>query len=371
MAAGQRLFFTPEEYFAGLIEDIDEAQATIVLEVYIFELGIVGNRLLEALERAAARRVRQQVLIDGVGSYRDGNAIATRLDTPECALRVFHPLPWDFALYRRALSSGRGLSRILHSFASLNHRDHRKLCIIDGKTAWLGSYNITDDHFNYRETAEADNYWHDTGLRVTGPVVDSLAANFARVWQRKTGSRSKRSLYFLSSSEIAQRRRRKLQLAQLLGLAQRRIWITNAYFNPTARLLKTLKAVASSGKSVRLIVPAHSDVVFFPLLARSYYADLLQAGIQVYEYDRRVMHSKTMIIDDQALVGSTNLNYRSLFHDRELDLLTDDADIVSRLQRRFEQDIGDSTEITLSNPRKHPWLTRPVGWLARFLRYWL
>ncbi len=371
MGAGQRLFLTPEEYFAGLIADIDQAQTTIVLEVYIFELGIVGNRLLEALERATARRVRLQVLIDGVGSYRDADAIATRLDTPECALRVFHPLPWDFALYRRALSSGRGLSRILHLFASLNHRDHRKLCIIDSKIAWLGSYNITDDHFNYREAAGAGDYWHDTGLRVTGPVVDSLATNFTQVWQRKTGSRSKRSLYFLSSGEIAQRRRRKLQLAQLLGLAQQRIWITNAYFNPTARLLKTLKAVATEGKSVRLIVPARTDVVFFPLLARSYYADLLQAGIQVFEYDRRVLHSKTMIIDDQALVGSTNLNYRSLFHDRELDLLTDDPDIVATLESRYEQDIGNSTEITLLNPRKHPWLIRSVGWLARFLRYWL
>ncbi|MFZ9039179.1 MAG: phospholipase D-like domain-containing protein, partial [Gammaproteobacteria bacterium] len=118
MGAGQQLFFTPQEYFEGLIADIDNAQTTIVLEVYIFELGIVGNRLLEALERAAARRVKLQVLIDGVGSYRDGNAIATRLDTPECALRVFHPLPWDFGLYRRALGSGRGLSRLLHSFAS-------------------------------------------------------------------------------------------------------------------------------------------------------------------------------------------------------------------------------------------------------------
>jgi cardiolipin synthase len=371
VGAGQQLFFTPQEYFEGLIADIDNAQTTIVLEVYIFELGIVGNRLLEALERAAARRVKLQVLIDGVGSYRDGNAIATRLDTPECALRVFHPLPWDFGLYRRAFGSGRGLSRLLHSFASLNHRDHRKLCLIDGKIAWLGSYNITDDHFNYREAAGGDDYWHDTGLRVTGPVVDSLVTNFNQVWQRKTGSRSKRTLYFLSGGEIARRRRHKLQLLQVLGLACQRIWITNAYFNPTARLLRTLKVLARRGKSVRLIVPEHSDVVFFPLLARSYYADLLQAGIQVYEYDRRVLHSKTMVIDDQALVGSTNLNYRSLFHDRELDLLTDDSDVVSRLQSRFEQDVLDSTEITLLNPRKHPWLIRPLGWIARFLRYWL
>lgn len=370
MRAEQQLFFNPEEYFAGLIEDIGNAQTRILLEVYIFELDTIGDQVLSALEKAAARQVRLQVLIDGVGSYRDANAIATRLDTAECELRVFHPLPWDFALYRRALSAGRGISKILYFFASLNHRDHRKLCIIDGKTAWLGSYNITDDHFN-RRSAQADDYWHDTGLRVSGPVVERLATNFTQVWQRKSGSVGKRSIHFLAGSEVKRRRQRKLQLAQVLGLARQRVWITNAYFNPTHRVLRALKACASNGSSVKLIVPARSDSIFFPLLARSYYVDLLHAGIQVYEYDKRIMHSKTMVIDNQALVGSTNLNYRSLFHDQELDLLIDDGDIVSRLQRRFEQDIQDSTEITLRNPRKHPWIIRPLGWLARFMRYWL
>ncbi len=160
-------------------------------------------------------------------------------------------------------------------------------------------------------------------------------------------------------------------MTQILGLARQRIWITNAYFNPTRRLLQVLKQKAQSGISVKLIVPARSDIVFFPLLARSFYADLLQAGIRVFEYDKRLLHSKTMVIDDQGLVGSTNLNYRSLFHDRELDLLLDDAELVRRLQLRFDSDIANSTEITIRDPLKSRWLARPVGWLARFMRYWL
>ena len=370
MQAGQQLFFTPDEYFNGLLADIDNAKTQILLEIYIFELDIIGSRVLEALQRAAARGVKLQLLIDGVGSYRDANIIAERLDTANCELRVFHPLPWDFSLYRRALRAGRRYSNILYFFASINHRDHRKLCIIDNKSAWLGSYNITDDHFN-RQASGADDYWHDTGLRVTGPMVNTLAVNFTEVWRRKTGSVARRSLYFMASREISVRRQRKLQLVHVVGLARRRIWITNAYFNPTHRMLEVLKRKAIDGISVKLIVPARSDVVFFPLLARSFYADLLQAGIRVYEYDKRLLHSKTMVIDDQGLVGSTNLNYRSLFHDRELDLLLDDDDLVSRLQQRFENDIEDSTEITLRNPHKSPWLVRPLGWLARFLRYWL
>lgn len=370
MQSGPQLFFTPVGYFNGLLADIDNAKNQILLEIYIFELDIIGTRVLGALKRAALRGVKLQLLIDGVGSYRDANVIATRLGTANCELRVFHPLPWDFSLYRRGLRAGRWYSNILYLFASINHRNHRKLCIIDGESAWLGSYNISDDHFN-RESNDGDDYWHDTGLRITGPVVNRLAVNFAEVWQRKTGSAGRRSLYFMTNREMSRRQQRKLQLLQVLAMAQQRIWITNAYFNPTHRVLRALKQKAQAGVSVKLIVPACSDIIFFPLLARSFYADLLQAGIRVYEYDKRLLHSKTMVIDDQGLIGSTNLNYRSLFHDRELDLLLDDDEVVSRLQQRFDTDIENSTEITLRNPLKIRWLARPLGWLARFMRYWL
>ena len=287
-----------------------------------------------------------------------------------CELRVFHPLPWDFSLYRRALRAGRWYSQVLYFFAAVNHRDHRKLCIVDNEIAWLGSFNITDEHFN-RRSVRANDYWHDTGLRVTGSITAQLDANFARVWRRKTGSKGMRSRRFLAIDEISRRRQSRLQLLQVLEMARQRIWITNAYFNPTRQVLKTLKQKARSGVSVMLIVPRRSDIVFFPALSRSFYADLLQAGIRVYEYDDRVLHSKTMVIDEQVVVGSTNLNYRSLFHDLELDLLLADSEILAQIQRRFENDIECSMEITPRRPRRNSWLLLPLCWLARFLRYWL
>ena len=158
---------------------------------------------------------------------------------------------------------------------------------------------------------------------------------------------------------------------KLLEDAGQRICITNAYFNPSSKVLKILKRKAGEGVSVQLIVPARSDVVFFPLLSRSFYADLLQNNIRVFEYGLRILHSKTMIIDDQLLVGSTNLNYRSLLHDLELDLLTADASVVARMEQRFVDDICNSTEITLRVWQQHPWLLRLQGLLSRFLRYGL
>jgi len=366
----QELFFTPHEYFNGLIGDIDRASRQIRMETYIFDLDETGRSVLQALENAIARGVSLQLLIDGVGSYHDAGIIAKRLRSATSEVRVFHPLPWDFSLYRRALYAGRWYSRFFYMVASINHRDHRKLCLIDEQIAWLGSYNITSDHANLR-SLEADDYWHDTGLRATGSVVSSLADNFSQVWHRKIDSISARSRHFLASETLSQRRWPRLQLMKVLENAGQRICITNAYFNPSNQVLKMLKRKAGEGVSVHLIVPARSDIVFFPLLSRSFYADLLQANIRVFEYGRRVLHSKTMIIDDQLLVGSTNLNYRSLFHDLELDLLSADVDIVAQMEQRFNDDIRASTEITLSSWQQHPWVLRLLGLLSRFLRYWL
>lgn len=370
MQAARELYLTPDEYFAGLTDDINKAEQEIIVETYIFKLDKIGNRILSALVEAIARGVSLQILIDGIGSYPDSNFIVEQLKSPNSEVRVFHPLPWDFSVYRRALKAGRWYSQIFYFFASINHRDHRKLCVIDQRIAWLGSFNITDDHSN-PSSLSRDDYWHDTGLRVTGSIVQVLVTNFNQVWHRKAGSIAKRSRHFMARAEITRRRQPKLQLIKVLEQCQQRIWITNAYFNPSHRVLKVLKRKAKEGISVQLIVPKRSDIVFFPLLSRSFYADLLENNIRVFEYGNRVLHSKTMLIDDQLLVGSTNLNYRSLFHDLELDLLLDDSQLVEQMHHRFCSDTMNSVEITLRQWQQHSWLLKLLGWFARFGRYWL
>ncbi len=370
MQAGKKLFFKPDEYFDNLIRDINQAQFEIILETYIFKLDSIGNQVLSALNDADARGVSLKLLIDGVGSYRDASQIAASPWSENSEVRVFHPMPWDFEVYRRALKAERWYSQAFYFIASMNHRDHRKLCLIDNKIAWLGSYNITSDHANLSSLA-ADDYWHDTGLRVTGSIAQRLVANFNHVWQRKTGSISQRSRRFMARDEIRRRRQPRLHLLQELGLCHQRIWITNAYFNPSRQVLKILKSKAESGISVQLIVPKRSDSMFFPLLSRSFYTDLLRSNIRVFEYSNRVLHSKTILIDEQVLIGSTNLNYRSLFHDLELDLLLDNARLVEQMRERFCNDIENSVEITLHQWQRHPWLLRLLGWLSRFMRYWM
>ena len=152
----RQLYFNPQDYFQGLVNDINRARREIRMETYIFELDETGESVLSALENAIARGVSLKLLVDGVGSYRDAGKIAERLRSANSEVRVFHPLPWDFALYRRALFAGRWYSRFFHFVASINHRDHRKLCLVDAQIAWMGSYNITSDHANQQSSRVDD-----------------------------------------------------------------------------------------------------------------------------------------------------------------------------------------------------------------------
>ena len=366
----ESLYFEPDAYFQNLLADIDGAKSEIVLETYIFRFDEVGREFVKALQRACAREVYVRLLIDGVGSYLDTNRLVRELESDRCDIRIFHPLPWDFKVYRNALSAGQNYSQLLYTIASINRRDHRKLCIVDNNIAWLGSFNITADHYN-RKSNKLDDNWHDTGLRSSGPVVNALRENFEQVWQRKGETRTQRTRQFLAVNTIDTRRQASREIIELLQHAKQRILITNAYFNPSNRLLKILKNAARKHVSVVLIVPSRSDVFLFPTISRTYYADLLNAGIRVFEYTNRVLHSKTMLIDDALLVGSTNLNFRSFFHDLEVDALVFDAVAVEQLEQKFAADLKLCTEITLRRWKHYPRILKLLGWLPRLLRYWI
>lgn len=365
----EQIYFEPSDYYSALLKDIEEAKNHIVLETYIFKFDQLGRQFVTALSGALQRGVKVKVLVDGVGSYFDAELIAEKLESKNCQFRIFHPVPWDFPAYRRALRSGRWYSQILHSIASINHRNHRKLCLIDDHIAWLGSFNITANHFNNRLEVSDDN-WHDTGLRVTGDIVLDLKDNFEEVWQRKRSTAKQRTRQFLGNNSIRARIRRNRRMIHILKEAKKRIWVCNAYFNPSHKLLSALKNAAKGGVDVRLLVPSRSDVYLFPVLTRTYYADLLNSGIKVYEYCDRKLHSKTMLIDNLVIIGSTNLNYRSFFHDLELDALLTKAESVQCMQDKFNEDLKYSTEITFKHRGKHSWLTKALGWFSRFFRYW-
>jgi cardiolipin synthase len=156
-------------------------------------------------------------------------------------------------------------------------------------------------------------------------------------------------------------------LVKILG-AQGRVWITNAYFVPDASLIRVLRIAAEAGVDVRIVVPAFSDVVFIPWVTSAFHLGLLRAGVRIFEYTGSVLHAKTMLIDDWGLVGSSNLNHRSLLHDLEADVVLGSKEATSALAEQFVADCAHSREVTLRNWKSRPLLERIVGRMLLVVR---
>lgn len=167
----------------------------------------------------------------------------------------------------------------------------------------------------------------------------------------------------------AQRRENYLDLLVRIVGARRRILIENAYFVPDGSLLRALRAAAEGGADVRIVVPAVSDIFFIPWVTSAFHVGLLRAGVRIFEYTGGMMHAKTMLIDEWGLVGSSNLNHRSLFHDLEADVVLASEEASRSLEVQFEHDCRASREITLNTWRERPWIERALGRLLLWVRW--
>lgn len=363
---GIKLFHSGDEYFAAVETAIDRAQAYIYLESYIFADDQLGLRILTTLGRAVQRGVDVRILVDGIGSYSWTSFLIREAERYGCKLKVFNRMPW-----RGIMRWGRMvrlLRNIRKAIIVLNRRTHRKLCIIDGTSAFLGSMNIIEYHCQQYVGARA---WRDTGIYVQGEDVCVLQDDFLRLWRkkrrRKRLGRRQRKEMIESGRRIklnSKRRLREQNYVDLLVLvlgAQSRIWVETAYFVPDRRLVQALRTVAESGVDVRIMVPAQADVFFIPWVASAFHNSLLSAGVRVFEYTKTMLHAKTILVDAHGVVGSSNLNHRSLFHDLEADVHFDDKEAVDSLQKQFVEDMQACREVVLDSWYERPVLQRFVG----------
>lgn len=363
----EQLFFGPKDYFPALLADMAQARSSLVLETYIFKQDETGQRVIEALQAAARRGVVVRVLMDGLGSGRDAHHIMEVLESAGVQVHIFHPLPWHFSLYQHTPLQGEWHKRLFNFFWRINKRNHRKLCIIDEHIAWVGSFNITQDHFGHSENA-----WKDLAARIYDENIEALQQSFEDIWRlANQGLRYYRVRNFFSNHSRQLRKSKNAHLVKLIEEAKTRIWITNAYFSPSYALMRALKKADKRGVSVRIMVPQKSDVFFFPALASTYYADLIKAGIRIYEYQGKILHEKSLLIDNIAIVGSTNLNYRSYLHDLELDVFLNQPHSILNMESRFIEEIKFCHEITAPKLQQYPPLLLILGWVSRIIRYWL
>lgn len=363
---GNATFFCEAEtYYESILAAINEATKSIVIESYIFDFDRLGQRFVEALSAAALRGCRVRVLLDGLGSFRDAPQLAKALETAGAELKIYHPLPWRLAAHTHSWRQGHWLYKILYFIFNINRRNHRKLCLVDGKAAWIGSFNISASHLGDDSDGKA---WRDYGVCLRDDTVKSLSQGFDNLWLDGR-PRLYRGFFsrYLSNRSLASRRLKNRFLLRRIERAENRLWIASAYFAPTAAIRRGILRACERGVDVRLILPGHSDVPVFPALSACYYSELLEAGAKIYTFNRGVLHAKAILLDGLAIVGSSNLNYRSLLHDLELDVVIHNREVVDELQDNLREDMEDSSVLDLQT-------LAPVGLLARLyygFRYWM
>jgi cardiolipin synthase len=367
------VYHSGDEFFCALEQAISAAQRIIQIEMYIFAFDRLGQQVLSWLGEAVQRGVEVQLIVDGIGSSPWIYQVRQRARQSGIRLKVFHKIPWDRWL--RGQRAAKGPLRVSRALQRLNNRNHRKVCIVDSHIAFVGSLNVIECHCESLVGAKA---WRDTGVRVVGEEVSVLQAAFNALWQsRRLALAAARILRRAPASgslvrlnvRRSQRRDNYLDLLVMTLGAERRIWIENAYFVPDGSLVRVLRTAAEAGVDVRIVVPAVSDIFFIPWVTSAFHVGLLQAGVRIFEYTGSMMHAKTMLIDDWGLVGSSNLNHRSLFHDLEADVVLGSADAARSLEEQFEKDCAASREVTLLNWRERPWMERFLGRLLLWVRW--
>jgi cardiolipin synthase len=358
---------------------IRSARNHINLQTYIFENDEVGRTLADLLIEKRAAGVQVHLIYDSIGNLGTPAEFFDRMRAAGIKALEYNPVnplkaqgSWD-----------------------INQRDHRKLLIIDGKTAFTGGVNISKVYgkSSFLESKRKrsppkdakEAAWRDTHMQIEGPVVAEFQKLFLDTWQRQSddtvadaqlfpslkpegkalvralGSTPERADYAIYKTYIS-----------ALAYADSYAHLTTAYFVPDRQIVEAMKDAAQRGVDVKIIFPSFADHTTILYASRSYYDELLAAGIRVYERNVAMLHAKTAVIDGVwSTIGSTNLDMRSFLHNDEINAVIVDVDFAERMEALFERDLKESTEITAEQ-----WSRRGIGqrmreWAVRIVEYWL
>lgn len=365
----ETVFADSNQFFSALIRDIDEAVAHIDLETYIYDLDPLGREIAEHLAAASRRGVSVRLLVDGVGSLTSGSTLARQLSADGVQVRIFNPLPWNVHHWAWAVPRLPWIVRLQHLLDVMYRRNHRKTCIIDRRIIWIGSFNISRSHLPEEQGGQN---WRDTAIRLEGVDTENLQNAFNSTWENDRSLIPRRT-FSPEAIRLNHRHRRKLRIDLLRRMARTssRVWITNAYFVPSNLLLRYLKKAAGRGVDVRILLPGTSDVFFMPLVSAMFYRNLLTAGVRIYEYADGILHAKLMILDDWMTVGSTNIDYISLYHNLEVEAVVALPQTRKVLEDQFLHDLTRAEEIAIDHLPQYPRWKKILGQVLLSLKRWL
>lgn len=336
-------------FFDALMRDMQAAQRSLHFETYLWEEGELSRRVTAVLAERARAGVTVRVLLDNSGCDKIGEAAPREMRAAGCKLRMYH-------------------ARRLSKIGLLNERDHRKLVVIDGQTAFLGGHCVKD---RWLGDARDKTEFRDLSVRLRGPIVHALQSAFSENWVEETGELFTGDDVFpplapQGGTPVHIARVRPLGSASAVKilhylaicLAKKRVYIQNPYFLPSLAAVEALGRAVARGVDVRVMVPSAevSDLTLVQHAAHRNFGKLLACGVRILEYRRSLLHQKTMTIDGEwCAIGSSNFDDRSLEINDEITAGFLDGKLAAQLEEIFDRDARQCTELT------------PESWSARGL----
>ena len=333
-----------DQFFPAMLDAIRGAKRRISFETYIYDDGQVAGEFTQALEAAARRGVHVNLVVDSVGASGMRSKDMKRLEAAGCHIGSFNSLKW-------------------YNLEDVNYRTHRKILIVDGQIGFTGGAGVADHWLGH---AQDKNHWRDTQIRMRGPIVRVAEAAFYENFIETDGevapelddpqSEAEDVGHSLALRSSPTGGGGDLKRLYLLGIAsaRRTIDITSPYFVTDESSDWSLQDAVSRGVKIRLLVEGDkTDAMPVKYASREAYERLLAMGIEIYEYQPTMMHTKTFVVDGAwSMFGSANFDNRSLELNDELNVAVSDRDLAKRFTEDFEQDLQVSSRLELASWRK-------------------
>ena len=350
-----------DEIFPAMLSAIRGAERTVTFETFIYWSGSIARELTEALSERARSGVKVHVLLDWFGSKKMDEELLRQMAEAGVQVERYHPIRW-------------------YNLDRINNRTHRKLLVVDGRVGFTGGVGIADEWLGH---AQDPDHWRDTHYRVEGPVVAQMQAAFTDNWMKTHAQVLHGDDYFpplqdagdceaqmFKSSSTEGSESARLMFLLSLAAAQRTISISSSYFVPDDLAVETLVEARRRGVHIEIVVPGrHIDAKVTRKASRSRWGRLLEAGIEIYEYQPTMYHCKLMVVDEiWVSVGSTNFDNRSFRLNDEANLNLIDRDFAARQLEAFRLDKARCRRVTLETWRRRPATEKLLEHAAGLLR---
>ncbi len=350
-----------DQFYPRMLSDIARAQNSVTIEAFIYWEGDIGRRFADALAERSRAGVAVKILLDAVGSSTIGDKILETLESSGCQVTWYRPIHW-------------------YTINRYNNRTHRKSLIIDGRVGFTGGAGIAD---HWMGNAENPDHWRDTQIRIEGPAVAALQNGFAENLLETTGELVSGPAYYPSvppagalpvqaimSSPDSGTSSARIMYYLSIACARKSIFIANSYFIPDEQAIDMLVEAKRRGVDVKIMVAGiHNDSTIARTNSTRLYGELLEAGIEIYEYNRTMLHHKYMVCDGiWSTVGTTNFDNRSFALNDESNMCVYDAPFAAQWSQMFFNDLEGCDRVELEQWRDRGFKTKVEEFLASLLR---